>query len=233
MSNVEMELLECKQLQRLVSAELTRAQSLAEEVEGGEYTNVREVGAPPSSHSDPHRDAFEAMCKLGGLSVPAARRLCASENPVDRIYGVLAIHRLTAVGSIDVLRELAIDGAIVNGTKVRQIGDDWTSYTTVRECAEEALRTKSAFRRLEDPTVQPSVSADIELYIHAACSDLLRSQSTMMLMNSLRETTGEANSWEQWWNAARPTWNAWWAITISYGDTSTRDAEWAHRQQSR
>jgi hypothetical protein len=194
-----------RRLRRLAAADIALGLAMA-------TAAVDDTIIPDGSlfESDRQRD-------LGGFAVPGAVFLCSARRPGARARGVSMLLELGAFSQIPLLESMRADPG-----KYLEWHGDVGSMGVVGDAAAQAdahLLGALASRQCNDVLIVHSVSTKYQ-------GDLDE------LLTGLRDYTGVVDqcTWETWWNAARPAWNAWWDIYDSSPGEASMIA-WRHRME--
>ncbi|HYM81550.1 MAG TPA: hypothetical protein VEY91_09075, partial [Candidatus Limnocylindria bacterium] len=174
-----------------------------------------DIGEGWSEQTRPTR-WLRKMQALGGFAVPAAVRLCGDPRPVARAYGGFLLRNLpTGSECVERLRG--------DRTPIRIHGSDWTSFETVAEAVSTRWGSPG-------PPSRPGIK--FERFLTEM--DILNGAYDGMfdLINGVRQTSPalDAQSWDDWWNAARPAWNRWWELSGDGLRPPDRE-EWLNHQR--
>jgi hypothetical protein len=146
----------------------------------------------------------DSILEMGGLAVPGAELLMASEKPAARNCGVELINLLPAPSVRSAVEKLRDDP----GT-FKMLHDDYTTTDSVGATATKDL-DKGQLRLPAGPGSELEEIA------------IGRSYS---LANAIRQLGGlDAKSFDEWWGIARPVWRTWWTMAGDGKRPADRDA---------
>jgi hypothetical protein len=145
------------------------------------------------------------LIQLDGLAIPAALQLCTRTEPLARARGVQVLLALHAVSRLPRLEAMRSDA----GRYTFWDGDHFSSSTVGATAAGAAESLKNSL----------TGQYRYELLIPPGGGGAYR-RDPYVLINNLRAFTSvlAESTWDGWWTAARPAWNAYWEVC---GDAPT------------